>query len=62
MVEHFRAGSLLVVSADRPDVIVAAALAVSNGIEIGGLLLTGGYKLDPQINKLCQHVFENKDR
>jgi len=60
MVEHFRAGSLLVVSADRPDVIVAAALAVSNGIEIGGLLLTGGYKLDPQINKLCQHVFENK--
>ena len=60
MVEHFRAGSLLVVSADRPDVIVAAALAVSNGIEIGGLLLTGGYKLDPQIKKLCQHVFENK--
>ena len=62
MVEHFRAGSLLVVSADRPDVIVAAALAVSNGIEIGGLLLTGGYKLDPQIKKLCQHVFENIKR
>ena len=59
MVEHFRAGSLLVVSADRPDVIVAAALAASNGIEIGGMLLTGGYKIDAQINKLCQHVFEN---
>lgn len=58
MVEHFRAGSLLVVSADRPDVIVAAALAASNGVEIGGMLLTGGYKIDAQISKLCQHVFE----
>ncbi|MBF0751650.1 MULTISPECIES: phosphate acetyltransferase [unclassified Pasteurella] len=58
MVEHFRAGSLLVVSADRPDVIVASALAASNGVEIGGMLLTGGYKIDAQINKLCQHVFE----
>ncbi|QPB42962.1 phosphate acetyltransferase [Rodentibacter haemolyticus] len=58
MVEHFRAGSLLVVSADRPDAIVAAALAASNGVEIGGMLLTGGYKIDAQINKLCQHVFE----
>ena len=58
MVEHFRAGSLLVASADRPDVLVAAALAASNGIEIGGLLLTGGYKIDAQINKLCQPAFE----
>nr|PRK22408.1 Phosphate acetyltransferase [Haemophilus influenzae] len=58
MVEHFRAGSLLVASADRPDVLVAAALAASNGIEIGGILLTGGYKIDAQINKLCQPTFE----
>ena len=58
MVEHFRAGSLLVASADRPDVLVAAALAASNGIKIGGLLLTGGYKIDAQINKLCQPAFE----
>lgn len=58
MVEHFRAGSLLVASADRPDVLVAAALAASNGIEIGGLLLTGGYKIDAQINKLCRPTFE----
>lgn len=58
MVEHFRAGSLLVASADRPDVLVAAALAASNGIEIGGILLTGGYKIDAQINKLCRPTFE----
>ncbi|OOF79910.1 phosphate acetyltransferase [Rodentibacter caecimuris] len=59
MLEHFRTGSLLVVSADRPDVLVAAALAAMNGVEIGGILLTGGYKIDAQIKKLCQHAFES---
>ncbi|WP_373767993.1 phosphate acetyltransferase [Glaesserella sp.] len=58
MVDHFKAGSLLVASADRPDVVVAAALAAMNGVEIGALLLTGGYKIDTQIAKLCQQAFE----
>ncbi len=35
MLEHFRAGSLLVTSADRPDMLVAACLAAMNGVEIG---------------------------
>ncbi|XPE60204.1 DRTGG domain-containing protein [Shigella flexneri] len=34
MLEHFRAGSLLVTSADRPDVLVAACLAAMNGVEL----------------------------
>ncbi|QBQ62763.1 phosphate acetyltransferase [Actinobacillus indolicus] len=58
MVDHFKAGSLLVASADRPDVVVAAALAAMNGVEIAALLLTGGYKIDNQIAKLCQQAFE----
>ncbi|MDP0047416.1 phosphate acetyltransferase [Glaesserella parasuis] len=58
MVDHFKAGSLLVASADRPDVIVAASLAAMNGVEIGALLLTGGYKIDTQIAELCQQAFE----
>lgn len=58
MVEHFRAGSLLVTSADRPDVLVAACLAAMNGVKIGALVLTGGYKIDHQISKLCQQAFE----
>ncbi|MDG2954943.1 phosphate acetyltransferase [Bisgaard Taxon 10/6] len=58
MVEHFHAGDLLVTSADRADVLAAAALAVTNGIELGGILLTGGYKIDNEINKLCQRAFE----
>lgn len=45
MIEHFKPGSLLVTSADRPDVIVAAALAAMNGVEIGAVLLTGGYDI-----------------
>lgn len=58
MVEHFKAGTLLVASADRADVIVAAALAAMNGVELGALLLTGGYKIDSQIAKLCEPAFE----
>ncbi|MDU8924830.1 phosphate acetyltransferase [Pasteurellaceae bacterium LIM206] len=59
MVEHFKTGALLVVSADRPEVLTAAALAATSGIEIGGILLTGGYKIDAQIKKLCQPAFES---
>jgi phosphate acetyltransferase len=57
MVEHFRPGSLLVTSADRPDVIVAACLAAMNGVEIGALLLTGGYELPKPVMDLCERAF-----
>ncbi len=58
MIEHFKPGSLLVTSADRPDVIVAAALAAKNGVEIGAILLTGGYDIPEQITALCKPAFE----
>jgi len=57
MLEHFRPGSLLVTSADRPDVLVAACLAAMNGVEIGAILLTGGYEMDARITKLCERAF-----
>ncbi|PJC85375.1 phosphate acetyltransferase [Vibrio sp. HA2012] len=57
MVEHFKPGSLLVTSADRPDVIVAASLAAMNGVEIGALLLTGGYEMSDKVADLCQRAF-----
>ncbi len=59
MIEHFRPGSLLVTSADRPDVIVAAALAAMNGVEIGAVLLTGGYDIPKEIVSLCEPAFES---
>ncbi|MCW2254161.1 phosphate acetyltransferase [Providencia alcalifaciens] len=58
MLEHFRPGSLLVTSADRPDVLVSASLAAMNGVEIGALLLTGGYDIDAPIRKLCEQAFK----
>ncbi len=58
MLEHFRPGSLLVTSADRPDVLVSACLAAMNGIDIGAILLTGGYEIDQRINKLCERAFQ----
>ncbi|HEM8887194.1 TPA: phosphate acetyltransferase [Proteus mirabilis] len=58
MLEHFRPGSLLVTSADRPDVLVSACLAAMNGVEIGAILLTGGYQIDAPIKQLCERAFE----
>lgn len=58
MLMHFRPGSLLVTSADRPDVLVAACLAAMNGVEIGAVLLTGNYEIDERVHKLCEQAFE----
>ncbi|RCU52844.1 MULTISPECIES: phosphate acetyltransferase [Corallincola] len=54
MISHFKPGSLLVTSADRPDVIVSACLAAMNGVEIGALLLTGGFQPDASLMELCK--------
>lgn len=58
MIQHFKPGSLLVTSADRPDVIVAASLAAMNGVEIGAILLTGGYDIPAEIQHLCQPAID----
>lgn len=58
MVEHFTPCALLVTSADRPDVLAAIALAAINGVEIGAVLLTGGYDIDSSIASLCEHAFK----
>ncbi|MGP1956399.1 MAG: phosphate acetyltransferase [Arsenophonus sp. NC-PE1-MAG3] len=58
IVEMFRPGTLLVTSSDRSDIIVSICLATMNGIEIGALLLTGGYPIAKQIYNLCHHAFK----
>ncbi|NDL63426.1 phosphate acetyltransferase [Acerihabitans arboris] len=57
MVDLFRPGSLLVTCADRPEVLVAACLAAMNGVDIGAILLTGGYDISPSIGRLCERAF-----
>ncbi|MGL6257890.1 phosphate acetyltransferase [Vibrio sp. WXL103] len=59
MIEHFKPGSLLVTSADRPDVLVAASLAAMNGVEIGAVLMTGGYEIPAEIEALCKPAFDS---
>ncbi|MEI6896157.1 MAG: phosphate acetyltransferase [Psychromonas sp.] len=59
MVQHFKAGSMLVTSGDRSDVIVAVCLAVMNGMKIGCLLLTGDYPPEEQVMKLCARAMES---
>jgi phosphate acetyltransferase len=58
MVSILKPGALLVMSGDRSDVIVSAALATLNGTKIGALLLTGGYEPDPRVKELCSQALE----
>ncbi len=58
MIDYIKPGTLLVTSADRPEVLVATALSIMNGVEVGAILLTGGYKLEPSIRKICEPAFE----
>lgn len=58
MVEHFKPGSLLVTSADRPEVLVSASLAAMNGVDIGAVLLTGDYDIPEEIEALCKPAYE----
>ncbi|MCL6379933.1 phosphate acetyltransferase [Pectobacterium brasiliense] len=57
MLQYFQPGALLVTSADRPEVIIAACLAAMNGVEIGALLLTGGEPIPSSIHTLCERAF-----
>ena len=59
MVEHFKAGSMLVTSGDRSDVIIAVCLAAMNGMKIGCLLLTGDYHPEDEVMKLCAQAMES---
>ena len=58
MLEYIRPGVLLVISADRPDILIAACLVAMNGMEIGAILLTGVNQPDPLIMALCARAFD----
>ncbi|MFA0811500.1 phosphate acetyltransferase [Microbulbifer epialgicus] len=58
MLRRFKPGAMLVTSADRPDVVAGACLAAMNGVKIGCLLLTGGYRLEREVHKLCTPAME----
>ena len=54
----FSPGALLVTPGDRSDVLVAACLSAMNGTKLGAVLLTGGFKPEERILKLCEQAFD----
>ncbi|WP_430461918.1 phosphate acetyltransferase [Thalassolituus sp. LLYu03] len=54
IVDLLRPGTLLVTPGDRDDVILAAAIAATNGTRLAGLLLTSGLKPGEAIVNLCR--------
>ncbi|PPI86931.1 phosphate acetyltransferase [Candidatus Pantoea edessiphila] len=59
IIKYFNPETLLVISADRQEIIIEICLAVMNRIKISAILLTGIYKINKYINKLCKHAFQN---
>lgn len=58
MLSHFTPGILLVTPGDRTDILVAACLSAMNGTKLGAILLTGGFKPEPSIMKLCEQAMQ----
>ena len=54
----FSPGALLIMPADRDDVILGAALTALNGVALAGIVLTGDTELSPGLQNLCQRAFD----
>jgi phosphate acetyltransferase len=54
----FAPGALLIMPADREDVIIAAALAALNGVSLAGIVLTSDTPLDQSLMNLCRRSLE----
>lgn len=50
-------GCLIVVPADRSDILLGAALATMTGTELAGILLSGSERLEPAVHELCAPAF-----
>ena len=54
----FAPGALLIMPADRDDVILGAALTALNGVALAGIVLTGDTELSPGMDSLCKRAFD----
>ena len=61
-VEHFlrdlTEGTLVIVPGDRPDILVASLASTVSGElpAVAGIVLTGGYELDPALRRLLEEA------
>jgi len=58
MIDHLRPGTLVVTPGDRDDIIVASAMAATNGTPLAGLLLTSGYQPTEAMTALCERAWQ----
>ena len=58
LIDVLRPGTLLVTPGDRDDVIVAAAMATTNGTPLAGLLLTHGVRPTESLINLCRSALQ----
>ncbi|WP_111978463.1 phosphate acetyltransferase [Algibacillus agarilyticus] len=56
MLDSLKSGTLLITPGDRDDVLLVACMAALNGVQLAGILLTGGYKPGQEMLKLCQQA------
>ncbi|MFT6189191.1 MAG: phosphate acetyltransferase [Oleispira sp.] len=59
MLNRLTAGTLIVTPGDRDDIILACALAETNGTPLAGLVLTGGLVPGDDALRLCQKAIAN---
>ena len=50
---ELRAGAMMIIPGDRDDLLLATCMAAMSGTQVAGVLLTGGFKPDPRVWKLC---------
>ncbi|MGB3621257.1 phosphate acetyltransferase [Ketobacter sp. MCCC 1A13808] len=56
LVQQLQPGTLVITPADRDDVIIATALAQTNGVALAGLLLTQPLQTNNDIKHFCRHA------
>jgi phosphate acetyltransferase len=57
-IKTFQPGTLVITPGDRSDILIAAALAVLNGVPLAGVLLTGGVEPEPHVFAMCESALK----
>lgn len=58
VIDSIRPGCLIITSGDRADIIMATCMAAQRGIQVAGLLLTGGFKPEDNLLNFCKQAIE----
>jgi phosphate acetyltransferase len=57
-IKTFQPGTLVITPGDRSDILIAAALAVLNGVPLAAVLLTGGVEPEPHVFAMCDSALK----